>query len=77
MRTALALLLLLTTTSFGMTAETPEQRQACGKDANEYCADEIPDKEQVYACLVKHVQKLSGPCQKIIRESMAPAQRRR
>ena len=77
MRTALALVFLLATAGSGISAESAEQRQACGKDANEYCPDEIPDKEQVYACLVKHVQKLSAPCQKIIRESMAPPQRRR
>jgi hypothetical protein len=76
-RTVIALAVLASTTTFGAAAESPEARQACTNDANVHCADEIPDRERVYACLVRHVNELSPPCKKIISESIAPPQRRR
>jgi hypothetical protein len=75
--TVLAFAVLSSTTTFGAAAETPEGRQACTNDANAYCADEIPDRERVYACLVRNVNQLSPSCKKIITESIAPPQRRR
>jgi hypothetical protein len=76
-RTVLAFALLSATTTFGAAVETPEARQACTNDANVHCPDEIPDRERVYACLVRNVNQLSPPCKKIISESIAPPQRRR
>lgn len=76
-RTAIAFVILASTTTFGATAETSEARRACANDANTYCPDEIPDRERVYACLVRNVDQLSPPCKKIISESIAPPQRRR
>ena len=76
-RTVLAFAILCSTATFGAAAETPEGRQACTNDANAYCADDIPDRERVYACLVRNVSQLSPPCKKIINESIAPPQRRR
>jgi hypothetical protein len=54
-------------------AETQAERQACTNDATIHCADEIPDRERVYACLVQNVALLSPACKKIISESIAPA----
>ena len=76
-RTVLALAILSSTTTLGAALETPEARQVCTNDANAYCADEIPDRERVYACLVRNVNQLSLPCKKIISESISPPQRRR
>jgi hypothetical protein len=73
----LAFAILTSVTRPSVSAETPEARQACTNDANSYCADEVPDRERVYACLVRNVNQLSPPCKKIINESIAPPQRRR
>jgi hypothetical protein len=35
-------------------------------DAQVHCADQIPDRDQVYACLVRKVSSLSAPCKRII-----------
>jgi hypothetical protein len=47
-------------------AETDAERQACMNDAQVHCADQIPDRDQVYACLIRKVSTLSAPCKKII-----------
>jgi len=62
---------------YALAAETEAERQACTADAQTHCADEIPDRERVYACLVQKVAQLSPPCKKIISESIAPPRRRR
>ena len=54
-------------------AETEAERRACTNDATVHCADEIPDRERVYACLVHNVAVLSPACKKIISDSIAPA----
>ena len=54
-------------------AETTEERLACTPDAQSLCADEIPDRERVYECLVRRVNQLSPACRKIISPSVAPA----
>jgi cysteine rich repeat protein len=76
--TVLALAIMAATTTFGAAVEAPDAaRQACGNDANTYCPDDVPDREKVYACLVKNVNQLSPACKKIITDSLAPPQRRR
>jgi hypothetical protein len=79
-RTVLAFALLAAATAFAAAAETREQREACTSDANTYCADDIPDREKVYACLVKQVNQLSPACKKIINDSitaLTPSGRKR
>ena len=79
-RTVLAFALLAATTTFALSAETAEQRQACTNDANTFCPDDVPDREKVYACLVKQVNQLSPACKKIINDSieaMKPSGRKR
>jgi hypothetical protein len=76
-RTILAFAILTLTPALGMAVETPEERQACANDANLLCPDEIPDRERVYACLIKKIRQLSPPCRKVISESVGPPQRRR
>ena len=56
-----------------LAAETQAERQACFNDAQTHCADEIPDRERVYQCLIQNVAVLSPACKKIISDSIAPA----
>ena len=76
-RTILALAILASIVTLGIAAENAEARKACTNDANTLGADDVPDREKVYACLVKNINQLSPPCKKIIGESIAPPQRRR
>jgi hypothetical protein len=79
-RIMLAFVIMVSATAFGARAETAEQRQACMNDAQTHCADDIPDREKVYGCLVKNVTLLSPPCKKIISSTIpapAPARARR
>ena len=69
-RTVLAFAILASATTFSAFAETAEERQACTNDAQTHCADEIPDREKVYGCLVKKVNQLSPSCKKIINSSI-------
>jgi Cysteine rich repeat len=70
-RAALAFALLLPATTLPA-AESQEERMACTPDAQNLCADEIPDREKVYSCLVKKVNDLSPACKKIISASIGP-----
>jgi hypothetical protein len=76
-RTVLAFAILASASTFNAFAETAEERQACMTDAQTHCADEIPDREKVYFCLVKKVSLLSAPCKKIINSSLAPTKTKR
>jgi hypothetical protein len=69
-RAALAFALLVPAATLPAAAETQEERQACTNDAQNLCADDIPDREKVYSCLVKKVNELSPPCKKIILSSI-------
>jgi hypothetical protein len=71
-RAALAFAILVSATPL-RAAETAEERMACTPDAQTLCADEIPDREKVYSCLVKKVNDLSPACKKIISASIGPA----
>ena len=71
-RVALAFALLIPAVTVPALAETTEERMACTPDAQILCADEIPDREKVYSCLVKKVNDLSPACKKIISASIGP-----
>jgi hypothetical protein len=62
----LALFVIAMAASRPALAETDAERQACINDAQVHCADQIPDRDQVYACLIRKVSTLSAPCKKII-----------
>jgi hypothetical protein len=70
-RAVLAFAILASATAWRASAETTEERQACTPDAQSLCADEIPDRERVYGCLVRKVNQLSPACKKIISGSVA------
>ena len=58
-------------------AETDAERQACLNDATTHCADQIPDRDRVYACLVQKVRQISAPCAKVINASIAANRQQR
>ena len=72
-RTVLAFAILASAATFSASAETLEERQACTPDAQNLCADEIPDRDRVYGCLVRKVNQLTPACKKIISASVAPS----
>jgi hypothetical protein len=72
-RAALAFALLVPAATLPAIAETQEERMACTNDAQNLCADDIPDREKVYSCLVRKVNDLSPACKRIILSSIGPA----
>ena len=75
-RIALAFAILASATTFSAFAETAEERAACTPDAQTHCADEIPDRDRVYGCLVRKVSLLSPACKKIISASVASSKKK-
>ena len=71
-RVVLAFAILASATTLRAAAETVEERLACTPDAQILCADEIPDRDRVYECLVRRVNQLSPACKKIISASIVP-----
>ena len=52
------------------TKGTKDQQNACFRDANRYCSDDIPEGDmKVLACLKDHRSKLSKACQKVLEEN--------
>ena len=43
--------------------------KACRRDAFRLCSAEIPSKEKIEACMKKHYDQLSPPCQKLFQSS--------
>jgi len=41
-------------------AQTQEDKQACMNDAFQFCQDAIPDRGQVFGCLVSHKDLISA-----------------
>ena len=76
-RFMLAAAILASAPVWNATAETDAERKACMEDAQTLCADEIPDRERVYYCLVQKANQLSAPCKKVINDSVAPARQPR
>jgi hypothetical protein len=72
-RAELALALLLPAATMPALAETVEERLACTPEVQILCADEIPDRDRIYTCLVKKVNDLSPACKSIISASIAVA----
>jgi hypothetical protein len=72
-RVALAFAILVPATTLPVLAETAEERLACTPDAQILCADEIPDRDKVYSCLLKKVNDLSPACKRIISAAITPA----
>jgi hypothetical protein len=60
-RIALAILLALSAGTVAL-AETAEEQQACTNDAFQFCQNFIPDRNQVFTCLVNNRNQISAAC---------------
>jgi len=69
--------LILGTLATGASAETPQERQACQDDAFRLCQAAIPDRERVFACLVKNQRALNPLCRKVIAQFSAGGKKAR
>lgn len=60
---ALAVLLIMTVTSFAQQAAAPERpRRACAADYKKFCADAKAGDGRVAQCMRDHAADLSAPC---------------
>jgi Cysteine rich repeat len=46
-----------------------DEQNACFRDANRFCADDIPDQMKVLACLQQHRKRLSKGCAKVLQDN--------
>ena len=44
---------------------TPQEQQACTRDAQRFCRKQMGDDQAVQQCLQQHKSKLSKNCQKV------------
>ena len=44
---------------------TPQEQQACSRDASRFCRKQLGDDTAVQQCLQQNRQKLSSACQKV------------
>lgn len=63
----LATVLSLATLPTAGEAYTPDQQQACSDDAFRLCSAQIPDVDQVTACMVRNKSQLSPGCRVFFR----------
>ncbi|HEY3642763.1 MAG TPA: cysteine rich repeat-containing protein [Xanthobacteraceae bacterium] len=47
-------------------AETAEEQQACTNDAFQFCQNFIPDRNQVFTCLVNNRHQISAACHTVM-----------
>jgi hypothetical protein len=62
-----ALLLSAYSSAFAQHAGTPQEQQACSRDASRFCRKMLGDDGAVQACLQQNRTRLSGACQKVFR----------
>jgi hypothetical protein len=68
---ALAIVLTLGTSTVAL-AETAEEQQACTNDAFQFCQNFIPDRNQVFTCLVNNRHQLSVACHTVMTPYFPP-----
>jgi cysteine rich repeat protein len=62
----LAFALFVSGLSFALAQQgTPQEQQACTRDASRFCRQQLGDDAAVQQCLRQHRQKLSSACQKV------------
>ncbi len=69
---AAAAFAFLTLSSFGASADTPQERTACMGDAFRVCSHAIPNRDRVIACLYDNPTKLSNACRQVISKKPRP-----
>ena len=64
----LVLAISLTETSLSLAQGhmgTPQEQQACRRDAQRFCRQQLGDDASVHQCLLQNRQRLSSACQKV------------
>ena len=64
-RLALALVLLVTSIPVALAQGTPDERQACTRDAQHFCRKDLGNDGAVQGCLQVNRAKLSAGCRKV------------
>lgn len=67
-RLALALTFFAATTSISFAQGhmgTPQEQQACRRDAQRFCRQQLGDDNAVQQCLMQNRSRLSASCQKV------------
>jgi hypothetical protein len=78
-RTPLVLIIVALTTAFlcsAAAAETPEERSACFNDAFRVCWSAIPDRNDVFHCLMDNRPKLNPLCRVVMDRYRHPRKHR-
>jgi hypothetical protein len=66
MKLVLALALFCASQSSGLAQTgTPQEQQACSRDASRFCRKQLGNDGAVQQCLQQNRSKLSAPCQKV------------
>jgi Cysteine rich repeat len=65
----LAFVLVFSGTSFALAQHsgTPQEQQACSRDASRFCRKQLGDDGAVQACLQQNRNRLTAACQKVFR----------
>lgn len=66
-RLSLALILLLANVPFALAqhAGTPQEQNACSRDASRFCRKDLGNDGAVQSCLQQHRSRLSRTCKKV------------
>lgn len=62
---AMALLLANIPIAFAQHPGTPQEQNACSRDASRFCRKDLGNDDAVQACLQQHRSRLSAPCRKV------------
>ena len=57
---------LLSTSAQSGRPGTPQEQQACSRDASRFCRKQLDDDKAVQQCLEENRTKLSAACKKVI-----------
>jgi Cysteine rich repeat len=64
-RSALVLAIVVASVPFAMAQGTPEERQACTRDAQRFCRQDLGNDGAVQNCLQTNRAKLSKACSRV------------
>jgi hypothetical protein len=62
---ATALLLAGAPLAFAQHAGTPQEHNACSRDASRFCRKDLGNDDAVQACLQQHRSRLSASCRRV------------
>jgi len=62
---AMALVLADVPLAFAQHAGTPQEQNACSRDASRFCRKDLGNENAVQSCLQQHRSRLSASCRKV------------